>query len=124
VDAKPSWQHDPGCKKRTVADVAADANPNTGVAVFDSLGPNDNGFEEAGGTSAASPIIASIFALAGTPRAHTFPSSYLYKHKKHLNDVTTGHNGGCGRKYLCHGEHGYDGPTGLGTPNGLVAFRA
>jgi hypothetical protein len=124
VDAKPSWQHDPGCKKRTVADVSAVANPNTGVVVFDTFGPNDHGFGEAGGTSASSPIIASIFALAGTPRAHSFPSSYLYKHKKHLNDVTTGHNGGCGRKYLCHGEHGYDGPTGLGTPNGLVAFRS
>jgi subtilase family serine protease len=123
VDAKPSWQHDPGCHKRTVADVSAVADPATGVAVFDSFGPIDNGFGVAGGTSAASPIIASVYALAGKPRAGTLPSSYPYKHKRHLHDVTTGRNGGCGRKYLCHGEPGYDGPTGLGTPNGLVAFR-
>ncbi|MGW5249497.1 S53 family peptidase, partial [Streptomyces sp. NPDC004129] len=30
-EAKPSWQHDSGCAKRTVADVSAVADPNTGV---------------------------------------------------------------------------------------------
>jgi subtilase family serine protease len=38
VYAKPSWQHDTGCARRTVADVSAVANPSTGVAVFDTFG--------------------------------------------------------------------------------------
>jgi subtilase family serine protease len=122
-EAKPRWQKDRGCRKRTVADVSAVADPNTGLAVYDTFGPVDNGFVVIGGTSAASPIIASIFALVGRPRAHTYPSSYLYKHKKHLFDVTSGRNGSCHRAYLCHGKKGFDGPTGLGTPHGVAAFR-
>jgi hypothetical protein len=46
-----------------------------------------------------------------------------------LFDVTSGSNGNCskGRKntsnrYLCTAGPGYDGPTGLGTPNGLGGF--
>ena len=34
-EPKPSWQHDPGCAKRTVADVSADADPNSGLGVYD-----------------------------------------------------------------------------------------
>src|SRR5262249_12957597 len=36
--AKPSFQHDTGCARRTVADVSAVADPNTGVAVYDTYG--------------------------------------------------------------------------------------
>ena len=119
-DAKPSWQKDTGCSRRTVADVAADANPNTGVAVFDTF--SQGGWLEVGGTSVSSPIIASVFALAGTPAAGTYPSSYPYSHTSNLFDVTSGSNGSCGTAYLCTGEAGYDGPTGLGTPDGTAAF--
>jgi subtilase family serine protease len=59
-DAKPAWQTDTGCARRTDNDVAADADPNTGVAIYDSY--DQNGWLEVGGTSAASPIIASVFA--------------------------------------------------------------
>ena len=38
-----------------------------------------------------------------------------------LFDVTSGSNGSC-TTYLCKGAVGFDGPTGLGTPNGLGAF--
>jgi len=121
-DAKPAWQADPGCAKRTVADVSAVANPNTGVAIYDTFGTSDNGWEVFGGTSAASPIIAATYALAGTPQSGSFPVSYLYGHATGLNDVTSGLNGRCGGTYFCNARAGYDGPTGLGTPDGTTAF--
>jgi subtilase family serine protease len=119
-DAKPTWQTDTGCAKRTNNDVAADADPNTGVAVYDTY--DQGGFLEVGGTSASSPMIASVFALAGTPGASTFPSSDIYAHTSSLFDVTTGSDGTCSPAYLCTAETGYDGPTGWGTPNGVAAF--
>jgi subtilase family serine protease len=120
-EAKPSWQTDTGCRKRTDNDVAADANPGTGVAVYDTY--NEAGWFEVGGTSVSSPIIASVYALAGKPTKGSYPSSYPYAHKSHLYDVTRGSNGTCTPAYLCTGELGYDGPTGWGTPNGIGAFK-
>jgi hypothetical protein len=38
------------------------------------------------------------------------------------HDVTSGANGSCGGSYLCTAMRGYDGPSGLGTPNGIGAF--
>ncbi len=122
VESKPSWQKDTGCARRTIADVSAVADPNTGVTVYDTQG-GDPGFEVFGGTSVSSPIIASVFALAGTPAAGTYPSSYPYSHTTSLNDVTSGTNGSCSPAYLCTAGPGYDGPTGLGTPNGTGAFH-
>lgn len=121
-EKKPKWQTDSGCTKRTNNDVAADADPNTGVAIYDTY--DQGGWLEVGGTSVSSPIIASVFALAGTPVAGTFPSSYIYAHTSDLYDVTTGSNGSCTPAYLCHGEVGYDGPTGWGTPDGTAAFTS
>jgi subtilase family serine protease len=118
--SKPSWQTDTGCSKRTDNDVAAVADPNTGLAVYDTY--SEGGWLEVGGTSASSPIIASTFALAGTPAAGTYPSSYIYKHTSNLYDVTSGADGSCSPAYLCTGEVGYDGPTGWGTPDGVTAF--
>jgi subtilase family serine protease len=121
-EKKPAWQTDSGCSKRTNNDVAADANPNTGVAIYDSY--DQGGWLEVGGTSVASPIIASVFALAGTPAAGTLPSSYIYAHTGNLFDVTSESNGSCTPAYLCNGEVGYDGPTGWGTPDGTAAFTS
>jgi subtilase family serine protease len=119
--AKPAWQTDTGCANRTIADVSADADPNTGVAVFDSTAFQGlSGWLELGGTSVASPIIASVYALAGN--APTIADgSFPYSHTDALNDVTKARNGKCGT-YLCTATAGYDGPTGLGTPNGTGAF--
>ncbi|MFJ8310405.1 MULTISPECIES: putative Ig domain-containing protein [unclassified Streptomyces] len=119
-DPKPSWQTDTGCTNRTVADVSAVADPATGLAVYDSY--QASGWNVYGGTSASSPIIASVYALAGTPAANTNPASYPYAHASSLNDVTSGANGSCSPSYLCTAGPGYDGPTGLGTPNGTAAF--
>ncbi|HEX8967194.1 MAG TPA: S53 family peptidase [Chloroflexota bacterium] len=115
---KPAWQSDAGCARRTVADVAAVADPNTGVAVYDTY--HQGGWLVFGGTSVASPIVASVYALAGNAATVT-SGSYPYSHAAGLFDVVSGSNGTCG-SYLCTGGPGYDGPTGLGTPDGAAAF--
>jgi Ricin-type beta-trefoil lectin domain/Putative Ig domain/Subtilase family len=122
-EAKPAWQTDPGCPRRTENDVAADADPNTGVAVYDTYG-QDRGWEVFGGTSVASPIIAATYALAGPPGAGATPAEYPYQHTGHLYDVTSGSDGSCAGSYLCTARVGYDGPTGWGTPDGTGAFAA
>jgi hypothetical protein len=120
--AKPSWQADTGCANRTVADVAADADPETGAAVYDSY--DQSGWLEVGGTSEATPIIAATYALAGAPGASDNPAKYPYEHTGELNDVTSGSNGTCSPAYLCSGGPGYNGPAGNGTPDGTSAFQA
>jgi subtilase family serine protease len=119
---KPRWQRDRNCQMRTIADVAAVADPETGVAVYDTfgLGP-DNGWIIVGGTSASAPYIAGVFALAGNGR-RIDNASFLYSHRESLFDVVGGSNGFCGDDYLCTGVRGYDAPTGLGTPNGVGSF--
>ncbi|NMM22312.1 MAG: peptidase S8 [Phycicoccus sp.] len=119
---KPSWQHDTACSNRTVADVAAVADPYTGVAVYDSygsrLGANWYVF---GGTSVAAPIIGAVYALSGNTAG--IPASFAYAAPTgSLFDVSSGSNGSCTFAYLCTGVSGYDGPTGNGTPNGTGAF--
>ena len=118
-EPKPSWQKDTGCGKRTVADVSAVADPATGVAVYQTYG--GSGWTVYGGTSVASPLIAAVYADAGTPVA-AIPAANIYSHTSSLNDVTTGATASCTPAYLCTAETGYDGPTGWGTPNGLTAF--
>jgi hypothetical protein len=105
-----------------VADVSAVADPATGVSVYQTYG--GSGWDVFGGTSASAPIIAGVYAAAGTPAAGTTPNSYPYlAGGSGLNDVSGGSNGSCSPAYLCEAGKGYDGPTGLGTPDGLTAFR-
>jgi subtilase family serine protease len=91
-EPKPGWQHDGGCSHRTVSDVAAVADPATGVFVYDSYAPSPGdpaGWLEVGGTSVAAPIVASLFALGPAGRRH--PSS-IYAGRAGLNDVVSGSN--------------------------------
>lgn len=113
--AKPSWQKDAHCSNRTIADVSAVADPATGVAVY-----YEGDWGVFGGTSASSPIIASMIALAGNSASLT-SAKYIYSHASNFFDVTSGSNADwdCGGDYLCTAGTGYDGPTGIGTPNGL-----
>ena len=118
-ETKPSWQTDTGCSGRTDNDISADANPSTGLAVYDTTNSN-GGWTEVGGTSASSPMIAAMYALAGN--AGSNPAQDIYQHTGNLYDVTSGADGSCSPSYLCTAATGYDGPTGWGTPNGLAAF--
>jgi len=122
---KPAWQTDPNCPGRMISDVSADGDPNTAPAIY---GTTDglNGWGQVGGTSVSTPFIAGVIALAGNPGK--FPNAsalYAPAAKAGLNDITTGSNVvklNCGGDYQCTARPGYDGPTGMGTPNGLSAF--
>jgi subtilase family serine protease len=120
---KPAFQNNvsTGCARRAEADVSAVADPATGVAVYQTYG--GSGWAVYGGTSAAAPIVAGVYALAGAPGSSDVPNAYPYAHAGNLNDVTSGTNGTCGAP-ICTAGAGWDGPTGLGTPNGVAAFTA
>jgi subtilase family serine protease len=121
-NAKPSWQTSATqCSHKANADVSAVADPNTGVAVYDSTPYQGyRGWQVYGGTSASSPIIASVYTMGGNLSG--YPASYTWSHASSLNDVTSGSNGSCSTTVWCHAGTGWDGPTGLGTPNGVAAF--
>jgi hypothetical protein len=107
---------------RAIADISADADPGTGLSVFDT--DAQSGWLQVGGTSLAAPLVAAMYALAGPPVANTYPVAYPYEDPDpaaDLNDVTTGSDGKCGN-VLCNAGPGWDGPTGLGTPDGVGAL--
>lgn len=113
---------------RLSADVSAEADPDTGVAVYDST-PEFKGAETGwtvyGGTSVASPILAAEFALAGGAHGVSYPAQTLYAHlgeASALYDVSSGSNGTCAGALACEAASGYDGPSGVGSPLGLSAF--
>ncbi|HJP80175.1 MAG TPA: carboxypeptidase regulatory-like domain-containing protein [Pseudonocardiaceae bacterium] len=121
---KPAWQAGiSACPTRAATDISADADPSTGLAIYNSY--SDGGWDVYGGTSLASPLIASMYALAGTPVPGTYPSRYPYEDlnaASDINDVTSGATGSCTPSVLCTGGTGWDGPSGLGTPNGVDAL--
>jgi hypothetical protein len=154
----PSWQLSlanwaaVGCgSHRAFADVSADADPYTGVAVYDSTPLSDGVVPKwitVGGTSLSSPLIAATFALAGGANGVEYPAHTLYERALaepgFLHDVTSGSNGecrqpvdsdglsgctvreeseNCSKDAICLAGTGYDGPTGLGSPDGVGAFR-
>lgn len=125
-----SWQSEAagwaatGCGTfRSVADVAADADPNTGASVYDTTRYNGRtGWFQVGGTSLASPLIAGVYALAGNAASVSYPASLAYSTPSALHDVSEGPSTGNCSTTACKAAAGYDGPTGLGTPNGLAGF--
>jgi subtilase family serine protease len=112
---------DTGCPTRAVADVSAVADPATGVSVFDTTPiQGQSGWLVFGGTSVAAPVVAGVYGLAGN--AASIDNNFPYAHAGSLFDVTAGSNGTCVPAQLCTARPGWDGPTGLGTPNGTGAF--
>jgi hypothetical protein len=111
------WMPDEGCAGRLMVDVSTVGDPNTGVAVYVA-----GSWVVEGGTSASSPFVAGIYALAGHPQDQ-HASKGLYADPGDFYDVTSGSNGSCSPAVFCTAETGYDAPTGLGTPNGVGAFR-
>jgi hypothetical protein len=136
IFAAPAWQSAlagfsaTGCGgDRSVADVAAIGDPNTGVDVYDSTPEGDEatGWGVWGGTSVASPILAGEFGLAGGAHGVSYPAATLYSHlgeSGSLYDVVSGANGSCDGKTSCEAAVGYDGPSGVGSPIGLGAFSS
>jgi subtilase family serine protease len=123
-NTKPVWQTTrTQCNGKATADVSAVADPGTGVAVYDSTrNQGFAGWRVLGGTSAASPFVAGVYAMSG--RTAGYPAAYTWAHAAALNDVTRGGNGRCPQitTRWCTAGTGWDGPTGLGTPRGTTAF--
>jgi subtilase family serine protease len=113
--------YDTGCANRAMADVSAAADPGKGgLAVYYPSSRTASTWGQFGGTSEASPIIASVYALSGNTAgaANEIP----YAQAGNLFDVTSGSNGSCPTSQWCTARSGWDGPTGLGTPNGVGGF--
>jgi hypothetical protein len=119
VYAKPSFQTDPQCGNRIEADVSAVGDPNTGVAVYGPTTRRASGWMVFGGTSVSAPLIGGIYGVTGHKPTG---AASIYANASQLNDVTSGSNGACSGTYFCTAGPGYDGPTGLGTPNGTGPF--
>jgi hypothetical protein len=108
-ESAPSWQVSAvtGCTKREDNDVSADANPNTGAAIYNSY--SEGGWLEVGGTSESSPIIAAVYALAGTPASGSYPAQDIWTHQP---------------SGLYRVGSGYASVPGWGTPDGITAFKS
>jgi subtilase family serine protease len=96
---RPSWQPS-SCRGRSTVDMAAVADPQTGVATFSTQG---GGWFVAGGTSVGAPLIAAAYALSGVPAGPW----YSYGRPQGFRAV---------------GGAGYQSITGLGTPNGVASL--
>ena len=100
---------------RAIPDVAYNADPASGYAVYKTTGKSKNGWYTVGGTSASAPQWAAIQALG-----HSVSLAQIYDDKastgtaKFFRDITSGANGTC--KYYCDARKRYDYVTGLGTP--------
>jgi subtilase family serine protease len=102
---------------RGIPDVSFEANPNTGVSVYDSTAyEGQSGWWTLGGTSVGAPNWAGILAAgaaAGKTTLQGDPAIYSGG-SANLRDVTSGTNGTCGTD--CTAGTGYDLVTGLGSP--------
>jgi hypothetical protein len=117
---KPAWQSDAGCSGRSYTDLSANADPQTGLDVYDS---NYGGWVLMGGTSESAPLIAAYYAITG---ANAATPAWAYQHSSLLNDPVGNSNGTCpiSIAYICIAGHGYSGPTGVGSISGAVTTGA
>ncbi|MGZ4233015.1 MAG: hypothetical protein ACXVUE_19120 [Solirubrobacteraceae bacterium] len=113
---KPLYQSDTGCTGRAYADVSADADPATGLKIYDS---GNGGWLLMGGTSLATPLVAAYYGITGL--SATTPQ-WAYTSSALLNDPASGSSGSCAQNilYICSAGVGYDGPTGAGSISGAV----
>jgi hypothetical protein len=129
IYAAPAWQAGvagyakTGCgTKRLAADVSALADPYTGFDIYDSYA---SGWITVGGTSLASPLVASMWALAGGAHGVAYPAQTLYDNLEYRSssifDVTNGGNSFCGGDTQANCSAVVDSATnhGTGNPNNL-----
>ena len=116
-EQKPTWQADTGCPGRAWNDFSADADPDTGLEVYDA---GNGGWILVGGTSLATPLSAAFEAVTAVDG--TTPE-WSYSDRRLLNDIVSGSSGTCTTEpsYICNAGPGYDGPTGNGSISGDVA---
>ena len=122
---------------RGTPDVAYDGDPNTGVAVYDSVPfGGATGWSQVGGTSIGVPQWSALVAIANSLRAGdnkpalTGRQGFLYDHKvvqdsngdMTFHDISNGKDGNCGQQ--CRARPGYDYLTGLGTPRADLLIPA
>ncbi|MFN8074989.1 MAG: S8 family serine peptidase [Kineosporiaceae bacterium] len=115
---QPAWQTVAACPMRATSDISAVADTRTGLAVYSTYGYR--GWVVVGGTSLSAPLVASMIAQSGEAASLT-DASPLYAATSGLLDVAKGSNGDC-TSVLCKSRIGWDGPTGLGSPQGYSAF--
>lgn len=119
---------------RADSDISAVADPNTGVAVYNSYAPATgfpSGFIVVGGTSASAPFIAGMYTRSGVRSGVLGPNEIYEAPASRFRDVVIGQttpSGVCEIAYglddrLCTAGPGWDGPTGRGTPKGLATFH-
>lgn len=155
----PLWQQDlpnwasVGCGGRAVGDVSADADPYSGLAVYDTSPICEEAAQHwctIGGTSLSSPVIAAVYALAGGAGGVAYPARTAYAkalaEPGSVHDIASGSNGECAAPFqepsllsscsveeearscsaraICKAGTGYDGPSGIGSPHGIAAFQA
>ncbi|HEX4139720.1 MAG TPA: S53 family peptidase [Candidatus Methylacidiphilales bacterium] len=124
-ETRPSFQNGVSSvvgSKRGVSDMSFDANPNTGVYVYDSTPfEGSSGWWILGGTSVSSPCLAGVVNVAGSTNGFAASSAAeearIYGalgNSSDFTDVTSGTDGTYSAK------SGYDYPTGVGAPHGLV----
>jgi subtilase family serine protease len=105
--------------KRGAADISADADPNTGCAVYAPTNSRNSGWLVFGGTSLSCPIMAGIYNLSGvTSSSSSAELTRIYANlgTSSFRDVTSGSAGGNVATV------GYDLANGVGTPLGLSGF--
>ena len=118
ITAAPAWQKATGCTARSTADVSMVADPDTGVATYNTY--NATGWYVAGGTSVSAPLVAAVIALAEDGSTLS-GASKEYSISSGLYPVDAGVNGTC-TKATCAPASGYQAMTGMGTPNGTASF--
>ena len=118
-EPEPPWQHQTACPSRAANDISADADPATGILVYDRAA---GGGLVVGGTSLATPLAAAYYALVGGGTGDG-SGEWDYTNAGLLNDVVSGTNGSCGT-LICTAGPGYDGPTGNGAISGDVLAGA
>ncbi len=116
-NAAPAWQSIPGnpcAGKKAIADLSADADPNSGLAVYTTYS-NVTGYWVFGGTSLSSPLVAALYTMQGGYNASNLAGQYAWAAGTPYYDVTSGSNGTCTKSVLCTAGVGWDGPTGRGS---------